>query len=358
MRIGITYDLKTDSPADADLPDDFQEEFDSPLTIEAIAAVLRGLGHVVDKLGDGRELLERLLANPPDFVFNFAEGLGVSRSREARVPAVLEMLGIPYTGSDPLTMAVTLDKDCARRLVRSAGLAVPAGFVVRPEEHVAQAMARDDVLRLGGSAIVKPAWEGSSKGIRSKCLVHNRDELADALEELRRSYRQPILVEEFIRGDELTVGIVGNDPPRVVGIMRVLPNEPTDEFVYSLEVKRDFRCQVRYEVPPALPARAVRAVEAAAILAHETLGCRDVSRVDFRLRDGIPYFLEVNPLPGLNPESSDLVILAGLAGWSYEQLIESILQAALDRVQQQPNPVDALRSPEGRVAIRRLMNTQ
>src|SRR5713101_4610756 len=130
MKIGITYDLKAYGAAVADLPDDFQEEFDSPETIEAVAAVLRGLGHDVAKLGDGRELLERLLADPPDLVLNTAEGQGIGRSREARVPAVLEMLGIPYTGSDPLTLAVTLDKDCAKRLVASAGVAVPAGFLV------------------------------------------------------------------------------------------------------------------------------------------------------------------------------------------------------------------------------------
>src|SRR5438067_1982772 len=134
MRIGITYDLKTDLPAAADLPDDFQEEFDSPATVEAIAAALRGLGHQVAKLGDGRELLQRLLADPPELVFNFAEGQGVGRSREARVPAVLEMLGIPYTGSDPLTLAATLDKDCARRLAQSAGIPVPRGFVAYPDE--------------------------------------------------------------------------------------------------------------------------------------------------------------------------------------------------------------------------------
>src|SRR5437870_5536517 len=132
MRIGITYDLKEERPAGAGLPDDFQEEFDSPTTIEAIASVLRGLGHNVELLGDGRELLERLLARPPEFVFNIAEGQGISRSREARVPAVLEMLGIPYTGSDPLTCAVTLDKDCAKRLVASAGVLVPAGVVLEP----------------------------------------------------------------------------------------------------------------------------------------------------------------------------------------------------------------------------------
>src|SRR5919197_4526117 len=136
MKIGLAYDLKSEPPQPvppgADLPDDFQEEFDSPATIEAIAAVLRGLGHDVEKLGDGRGLLERLLADPPDFVFNFAEGQGVGRSREARVPAVLEMLGIPYTGSDPLTLAATLDKDMAKRLVASEGVAVPPGVVLRP----------------------------------------------------------------------------------------------------------------------------------------------------------------------------------------------------------------------------------
>src|SRR5438552_14909117 len=130
MKIGITYDLKSDGPVRHDVPDDFYEEFDSPATVEAVASVLRGLGHTALKLGNGRPLLERLLSDPPDFVFNFAEGQGIGRSREARVPAVLEMLGIPYTGSDPLTMAVTLDKDCAKRLVQSAGVAVPHGYVV------------------------------------------------------------------------------------------------------------------------------------------------------------------------------------------------------------------------------------
>src|SRR5216684_4604000 len=134
MKIGITFDLKADSPTLIGVPDDFQEEFDSPATIEAIASVLRGLGHEVDKLGDGRELLERLLADPPDFVFNLAEGEGIGRSREARVPAVLEMLGIPYSGSDPLTLAATLDKDVAKRLVRSADLAAPRDFVIQPDD--------------------------------------------------------------------------------------------------------------------------------------------------------------------------------------------------------------------------------
>jgi D-alanine-D-alanine ligase len=328
MKIGITYDLKADLPASADLPDDFQEEFDSPVTIDAIAAALKGLGHQVERLGDGRELLERLLHQPPDFVFNIAEGHGIGRSREARVPAVLEMLGIPYTGSDPLALAVTLDKDCAKRLVQSTRVKVPRWAVWGPDEPLDDIETSHD---LPWTAIVKPAWEGSSKGIRGKCVVDTPQELIQAIENHRRAYRQPILVEEYIEGEELTVGIVGNSPPQIIGVMRVLPTQKEERFIYSLEVKRDYRQRVRYECPAKLPPERLRAVESAALEVYRTLGCRDVARVDFRLKEGSPYFLEVNPLPGLNPESSDLVILARLAGWSYEQLIESILQAAVKR---------------------------
>jgi len=330
MRIGITYDLKMDVPPSADLPDDFQEEFDSPTTIEAIARVLRGLGYEVEKLGDGRDLLARLLTDAPDLVFNFAEGQGIGRSREARVPAVLEMLDIPYTGSDPLTCAVTLDKDCAKRLVASAGVVVPEGVVLGPRDD-AEAVCRDKSFP-GFPALLKPAWEGSSKGIRGKCLVEGPAELVEVVESLRRDHRQPILIEEFIAGDELTVGLVGNDEPRVLGVMRVLPFQNSERFIYSLEVKRDWRARVRYECPAQLSEKELAAVREAAIRAFRVLGCRDVGRVDFRLRNGVPYFLEVNPLPGLNPESSDLVILAEKAGWTYTQLIEAIINAALERL--------------------------
>jgi D-alanine-D-alanine ligase len=325
MRIGITYDLKAATPYAASLPDDFQEEFDSPVTIEAIAGVLRDLGHDVDKLGDGRELLEQLLAAPPDFVFNIAEGQGIARSREARVPAVLDMLGIPYTGSDPLTLAVTLDKDCAKKLAAADGVVVPKGIVVSSADH------EPHIADLQFPLIVKPAWEGSSKGIRNKCLVEDIEQLTEVMASLWSDHRQPVLIEEFIKGEELTVGIVGNEAPRIIGILRVLPVKPTDKFIYSLEVKRDWERLVRYECPARLPASAIEAVQRAAMKVYRSLGCRDVARIDFRLRDGIPYFLEVNPLPGLNPEYSDLVILAREAGWSYPQLIEAILQAALDR---------------------------
>jgi D-alanine-D-alanine ligase len=338
MKIGITYDLKADVPAGADVPDDFQEEFDSPATIEAIAAVLRGLGHQVEKLGDGRPLLERLLAEPPEFVFNFAEGEGVGRSREARVPAVLEMLGIPYTGSDPLTLAVTLDKDCAKRLVASARVAVPNGVVLdtvgdgthRPPPGEVDA-DHFWLSRLTYPVIVKPAWEGSSKGIHGKCsIVESLPELYAAANTLYRAYGQPVLAEDYIEGEEWTVGVIGNAEPQVIGLMRVSPRQTQERFVYGLEVKRDWQRQVRYEVV-ADPRQAPAALDLCARVAYRALGCRDVARIDFRVRDRQAYFLEANPLPGLNPQSSDLVIMARLAGWTYERLIGSILEAALER---------------------------
>src|SRR5262249_26079738 len=149
------------------------------------------------------------------------------------------MLGIPYTGSDPLTLAVTLDKDCAKRLVASAGVPVPQGVVIGPETRwqiahcklsIANSMDNGQFAmgNLPFPLIAKPAWEGSSKGIRGKCLVDRPEDLPEVVESLRRDHRQPVLLEEFIQGDELTVGMIGNEDPAVIGIMRVLPSQPTD----------------------------------------------------------------------------------------------------------------------------------
>lgn len=361
MRIGVTFNVRQsprregsasqalarlmqpelpspplDDPARDARSDDEDEEFDSPETIMALHSVLQELGHEVLLLGDGPDLIRRLLRGPrPELVLNIAEGHGASRSREARVPAVLEMLGIPHTGSDPLTLAVTLDKDCAKRLVQAGGVSTPAWVLVPGNlDDEGYGDIEEQVAGLALPVIVKPAYEGSSKGIMASSLIFDRAELLEAIARLQRTYHQPILVEEFIDGDELTVGIVGNAPPEVLGIMRVLPiGETTAPFVYSLEVKRDWERLVRYECPARLSPADSAAVREAALACWRALGCRDVARIDFRLRDHEPYFLEANPLPGLSPVSGDLVLLCRRQGIDYADLIGRILAAAVKRIE-------------------------
>src|SRR5690242_18169689 len=197
MHIGIAFDLKPTTPLPAGAPDDLHEEFDSPVTVKAIAEVLRGLGHTVSELGNGRPFLEGVMKSPPDLVFNFAEGSGVGRSREARVPAVCEMLGIPYTGSDPLALAVALDKDMTRRVAESAGVTIPKGVTLAPPperydgEH-AEFPAILDEAGLSYPIIAKPTCEGSSKGIRNRCVVRSAAEFGPTIVELWQNYRQPV----------------------------------------------------------------------------------------------------------------------------------------------------------------------
>jgi D-alanine-D-alanine ligase len=233
-------------------------------------------------------------------------------------------------------LSVALDKDITRRLVASFGVTIPKGLTLAPppqeyDGDYAEFPAILTEAELSLPVIAKPTCEGSSKGVRNKCVIRSAAELGPTVVELWRSYRQPVLVEEFIVGDEVTVGIIGNDPPQPLGIMRVLPKKDPAQFVYSLEVKRNWEANVDYEAPAKLPIEVTRAIEADALAAYVGLGCRDLARADFRIRDGIPYFLEINPLPGLSPESGDLVFLAYRMGLTYPELIGMILDAAKKR---------------------------
>lgn len=336
MHIGIAFNLKPAEPLPAGAPDDLYEEFDAPVTINAIADVLKSMGHEVSLLGDGKSFLEGMLKSQPDFVFNFAEGTGIGRSREARVPAVCEMLDVPYTGSDPLALAVALDKDLTRRLAELAGVTVPKGIVLNlPPTYDGVYAEFPAILTESGltlPVIAKPTFEGSSKGVRNRCLITNAAEFGPTVMKLARDYHQPVLVEDFIAGEEVTVGLVGNNPPQVLGVMKITPKSATEHFIYSLEVKREFRTQVDYECPAQLPQSVTNAVVNSAMTVFDAIGCRDVARLDFRIRDGIPYFIEINPLPGLNPESSDLVIMANLLKVSHRQLVTMIMEAAFARM--------------------------
>jgi len=349
VQLGLTFNTRSEagisSGNPAGLADDGEEEFDSLATVQAIADTLASLGHEVELLGDGEPLLRRLLDGPrPDLVFNIAEGIGAARSREARVPAVLEMLGIPYTGSDPLTLAVALDKPIAKQLVAAAGVNVPRGVVVpaldadeaspdgfRPASNIPAATTRE-LQSLELPLIAKPAFEGSSKGVLEKCLIIQEDQLVPVIQQLRAAYCQPILVEQYISGEELTVGVLGNAPPVVIGVMRIVPKQQETNFIYSLEVKRDWENRVRYECPAEISPAATAAVQQAAISAYTALGCRDLARIDFRLRGDTPYFIEANPLPGLSPKTGDIVLLANGVGVEHRELLRRILEAATARI--------------------------
>ncbi len=325
MRVGLSYNVKPDRAPDH-LPEDAFEEYDSEATVGHIHDALAALGHEVVRLGAGPGIIDRLRETRPDVVFNIAEGEG-GRCREAHVPALLELLGIPYVGSDPLTLSVTLDKPVAKRLVASEGFPTPR---FRTFRCAADAKEMD----LAFPVIVKPAFEGSSKGVRLASRAATAAEAREMVRFVTETYRQEAIVEEFVPGAEVTVGLIGNESPRIVGIMEIVPRTmKREDFVYSLEVKRDWENQVEYRCPPPFPKATLEEIERCAAGIYRALGCRDFSRIDFRLdAQGVPQFLECNPLPGLSPGYGDLPIMADRMGMSYLDLIASILSHAFDRL--------------------------
>lgn len=330
MRIGLSCDLKDSFAPEPGSPDDVFEEYDSSKTIEIITAALEAKGNSVIMLAGGREFLDNIQREKVDIVFNIAEGRGTYRSREAQVPSVLEILDIPYTGSDPQCLAICLDKPLAKKLVTTFGVSTSKWLTISNKTELIQA-AWDSIPF---PAIIKPAFEGSSKGIRLTSLARNISEAQQEVSRILDCYRQPVMVEEFIDGDEVTVGIIGNSPPEIIGMMRILPRKKDAPFIYSVEVKRDYVNLVDYECPARLEQQVLDRIAASSIGVFKGLGCRDFTRIDFRINsEGMPYFLEINPLPGLGTYS-DLVIMSVMMGWTHEKLIGAVLDAALARYPQ------------------------
>jgi D-alanine-D-alanine ligase len=331
MRIGLSFDLKDEVILGGAEPvDDALEEYDCRETVDIIASAVESRGHSAVRLGGGRGFLKSILNEEVDLVFNIAEGWGNYRSRESQVPAILEMLNIPYTGSDPACLALCLDKPMTKTVVSMSGIRTPKWRVVKSVEE----LARTSWIGFPFPAFLKPAHEGSSKGIHANSRVATPEQLRATATLLLKNYAQPILVEEFIEGDEVTVGLVGNSPPKVIGLMRILSKKPAGPMVYSVDVKRDWQRLVDYECPARIEKRVVVEIERASVKAFEVLGCRDFARIDFRVTPkGTPYFLEINPLAGLGTYS-DLVIMAIKSAWSHQQLICTVLDAALERYPQ------------------------
>ncbi len=333
MRIVLTYNLKR-KDLSRNKPPDFYSEFDSCKTVSSIADALRERGHRVSLVEADENLLRYFLRNKgrADFVFNIAEGIN-GIARESQVPAILDFLRIPYTGSSVLAMAVALDKASTKKILLSENIPTPKFQLFSTGKEGLN-------CGLKFPLIVKPNAEGSAKGIFSSSVVYDRHSLFRRIRKVIKYYQQPALVEEFIEGKELTVGIVGNARPKVFPILEVdfSSCRGSGESFYSWRMK-EFQGDVKKHLTPTFycPARLkvslVEKISSLALRAHKAIGCWDFSRTDFRLdKKDNPYVLEINPLPGLDPEESNFPLMARAGGIEYIDLVNQILDAALERV--------------------------
>ena len=326
MKIGLTYDLRTEYLA-MGYSEDETAEFDRDDTIEAIENTLGQLGHATDRIGNARQLTERLVQGDSwDLVFNIAEGLdGIGR--EAQVPALLDLYQIPYTFSDPLVMSLTLHKGMTKRIVRDAGLPTSDFLIVESLDDV-------NKITFAPPFFVKPLAEGTGKGVTPNSIVRHQKDLEIICNRLLSTYRKPVLVERFLSGREFTVGIVGTKSAAVVlGTMEVHLLEGAEQGVYSYVNKEYCEQLVEYRLVRAKEDPLIRETEEIALGAWQVLGCRDGGRVDLRCdENGRPQFMEVNALAGLHPQHSDLPIICNLLGIPYTQLIERIITSASERV--------------------------
>ncbi|MFB3919457.1 hypothetical protein BU251_08050 [Candidatus Velamenicoccus archaeovorus] len=327
--IGFTYDLKSDHPAVADVPSDHFAELDHEATIQEVVEALESGGHKVVKIGNAANLLgrSRELASI-DIVLNICEGLG-NRNRESQVPVVLDILGVPYVGSDGLTMGLTLDKAMAKKVFLSEGVSTPK-FFLADEQYDFNNL---DSMRF--PFIVKPCHEGSSKGVSEDSIVFDRTALERQVRELSRLYRQPALVEEFIRGGEFTVLVIGNKEPRALMPVQIqiTGHLQLGDLIYtSRRLEGD---DVVYVCPPKVDEALRRELCDMAVRTYRAVGCLDFGRVDFRVDEsGRPYVLELNPLPSLS--SADVFpLIAQAEGMTYQGLILKIIDTALERTGQE-----------------------
>ena len=338
--IALTYNLKRRLSERHGLPHDGDSEFDSQATIDMLVDSLRANGHTVHLVEATDELPQWFLTHEVDLVFNIAEGTHGAH-RESQVPAILESLGIPFTGSNSVTLALALDKAKTKQILAGEGIPTP------PWQLFPTPTTRLNP-RLEFPLIVKPNREGSSKGIWRESVVADEAALSRQVARVYERYRQEVLVEEFIDGKELTVGVVGDEALPILEI-DFDSCQASGEFFYSWRMKEfqgdtDLGLSPRRHCPARLDAATTALLQTMALRAHRALGCDDVSRTDMRLRaDGSPFVLEINPLPGLHPFDSNFPIMTSAAGLSHQAMIQRIVELAMARYHRRP-PASILRS--------------
>lgn len=347
MHVALLANLKKNAPKWEGMSPDYWDDLDSEETIADITAALESGGHRVTFLEGNASLYDRLREVQPDICFNICEG-HFGDSREAQVPALLEMLRIPYTGSRVLTLALTLDKPMTKRVLTYHNLPTPAFQVF---ERLTEQLDPDMAFPL----FVKPSREGTGMGVTAESIVHNEEQLQTQLRRLFERYDQPVLVEQFIEGREVTVGVVGNltspvawripeneEAPRISRGLHFFPplevdmsRYPEEEAgIYTSRIKTELVHEFHYLCPAPLEPELVEELNWLTAATFRITGCLDVARVDFRLdasNNNKPYILEINPLPGLNRGYSDLCLEAQADGWQYEELVNRILDEAIER---------------------------
>ncbi|MGA9365745.1 MAG: ATP-grasp domain-containing protein [Bacteroidota bacterium] len=313
-------------------------EWDSVETITAVKSALER-HHTVSLVEADRFAFEKLATLKPDFAFNMAEGWG-GPSREAQIPVLLELLEIPYTGSDPLTLCICLDKSRTKEILLAHGISTPSFTVVSVKDEL------DDV-HLNYPLIVKPLYEGSSKGVFDSSVVRTPQQLETESLRVMRSYGQPALIEEFLPGREFTVALLGNGKHvRVLPIIESkfdhLPSHasPINSFEAKWVWDTIDRPMDVLECPAKISSTLQREIENLCRQVFSILRCRDWCRIDLRLdAGGGPNILEVNPIPGVLPnpeEHSFFPTAAAAAGLSYDDMINEVVSAALARYNRFP----------------------
>ena len=321
LRVGVAYNLKSNIIKE---PRDAEAEFDDYSTILAIKNALEAPGCSIELYPADMELPERLARERPDIVFNIAEGMN-GRGREAQVPAILNYLSIPFTGSDETTMCLAIDKALTKKLLKIHRILTPKYTIYREDEHMSFRGIKFPV-------ILKPNTEGSGKGISGFSVARDAVALRRHLLEAVRIYKQDIMIEEFIEGREFTVGILGDGAQAQVFSPMEIIFRDNDNSIYSYDVKQHFKDYVDYKCPPDISSETQTLIMKTALKIYELLACKDCARIDFRMdRQGRIFFIEINPLPGLAPGYSDYPMLAEFCGVSYNKLIRGILNSALKR---------------------------
>lgn len=322
MKIGLTYDLRTDYLNEGYSLEE-TAEFDKESTIEGIEQAIQKAGHQTQRIGNANNLIKHLQAGERwEMIFNITEGL-YGEGRESLVPALLDMHKIPYVFSGPVTLGISLNKAFAKQIVRDSGINTPAFYVVSKAADVSK-------VKLQYPLFAKPISEGTGKGISSRSLVQSNDELLSVCAQLLEKFNQPVLVEEFLPGREFTVGVLGTgEAAYVPGAMEIISKQKDTLQIYSYDTKENYEDEVDYII---VTGELFEACKNVALGAWNALNCYDGGRVDVKVdRFGKMSFIEVNPLAGLNPITSDLPILCKLNGVSYQEIISEMLKSAIMR---------------------------